>query len=133
MAETAPTPAGERRVLVADDEPHVRRILTTLLQSRPFQIDTVPDGRAAMDALEGDTHYDLVLLDLMMPEASGLEVLARVQELDHRLSLPIVVLTAKGQDTDREQAFSLGAKHFVTKPFSPKKLLALIDTLLERP
>lgn len=111
----------------------MRRILTTLLESRSFAIETVPDGRAALDVLEGHTHYDLMLLDLMMPEASGLEVLARVQELDHRASLPIVVLTAKGQDADRDQAFSLGAKDFVTKPFSPKKLIALIDALLEQP
>lgn len=131
MADAAASTTAGTRILVADDEPHVRRILTTLLESRSYHFDTVTDGRAALDLLEADGRYDLVLLDLMMPGATGLEVLERVRTLDHRAGIPVVILTAKGQDADREKAFSLGADDFITKPFSPKKLLALIDTLLE--
>ena len=120
-----------KRILVADDEPHVRRILTTLLESRSHAFDTVADGLAALELLEGPTPYDLVLLDLMMPGADGLEVLARTRNMERRHGLPIVILTAKGQDTDREEALALGANDFITKPFSPKKLLARIDDLLE--
>ena len=131
MAEAAASPTAGTRILVADDEPHVRRILTTLLESRAYDFDTVTDGRAALDLLEADGRYDLVLLDLMMPGANGLEVLEHVRTLDHRKGIRVVILTAKGQDADREKAFSLGADDFITKPFSPKKLLALIDTLIE--
>ena len=131
MSDAATSSAPAKRILVADDEPHVRRILTTLLASRSHMCDTVEDGLAALERLEGPERYDLVLLDLMMPGATGLEVLEQVRRMESRDGVPVVILTAKGQDTDREAAFSLGANDFITKPFSPKKLLALIDDLLE--
>ncbi len=131
MAEAASSSADVKRILVADDEPHVRRILATLLESRSYGFDTVADGLAALEQLESADPYNLVLLDLMMPGATGLEVLERVRQMDHRAGIPVVILTAKGQDTDRERAMALGADDFLTKPFSPKKLLARIDELLE--
>jgi len=67
-----------------------------------------------------------------MPGATGLEVLDRLRSLAHRRAVPVVILTANGQDADRDQAFNLGADDFVTKPFSPKKLLARIDQILNR-
>ena len=131
MPQAARPSAPRRHILVADDEPHIRRILQTLLETASFDVDTQPDGTAAIEALEGTTHYDLILLDIMMPGASGLEVLSQLRELDHRRSTPVVILTAKGQDADREKAFSLGANDFLTKPFSPKKLLARINEILQ--
>jgi DNA-binding response OmpR family regulator len=119
------------RILVADDEPHIRRIIATLLEAASYTVDTVSDGLAASELLEGDLPYDLVVLDLMMPGASGLEVLTRARKLPHRRSTPVVILTAKGQDTDRDEAFARGADDFLTKPFSPKKLLARIDEILD--
>ena len=131
MADTAPPSGSSKRILAADDEPHVRRILASLMEAREHQLETVTDGLAALEALESERPYDLVLLDLMMPGATGLEVLERIRTMEHRQGLSVVILTAKGQDTDREQAFALGADDFITKPFSPKKLLARIDALLE--
>ncbi|HZD03822.1 MAG TPA: response regulator [Longimicrobiales bacterium] len=122
----------QRRILVADDEPHIRRILLTLLEAGGFTVDTVTDGTAALESLESDVPYDLVLLDIMMPGASGLEVLARLRGIAHRAGVPVLILTAKGQDADRNEAFELGAADFLTKPFSPKKLLARIDHILQR-
>ncbi len=119
------------RLLVADDEPHIRRILTTLLEMSGFVVDAVSDGTAALELLEGSVNYDLVLLDIMMPGATGLQVLRQMRGLDQRRTVPVVILTAKGQDADRDEAFSLGAADFVTKPFSPRKLLARIDELLD--
>ena len=118
------------RILVADDEPHIRRILVTLLEVAGFQVDQAEDGTQALDFLVGDTSFQIALLDIMMPGYTGLEVLEKVRALPHRKDLPIVILTAKGQDADREAAFRLGASDFVTKPFSPKKLLVRIDQLL---
>jgi len=131
ISEAAATRASRGRILVADDEPHIRRILTTLLEAASFDVDPVADGPSALQQLEGETGYDLVLLDIMMPGATGLEVLGRIRGLQHRREVPVVILTAKGQDADRDEAFSLGANDFVTKPFSPKKLLARIDEILE--
>lgn len=118
------------RVLVADDEPHIRRILETLLETSSFDVDMVDDGTQAIERLRDPRAYGLVLLDLMMPGHSGLEVLEVARALPHRREIPIVILTAKGQDADRERAFALGASAFITKPFSPKKLLARLRELL---
>lgn len=123
----------QRRILIADDEPHIRRILATFLETSGFIVDEAVDGAKAMELLEGPTRYELALLDIMMPEHSGLEVLAFARRLPHREGLPVVILTAKGQDADREAAFRIGADDFLTKPFSPKKLLARIHELVDIP
>jgi DNA-binding response OmpR family regulator len=130
--EAAASSSPRGRILVADDEPHIRRILTTLLEAASFEVDPVADGPTALEHLQGEGAYDLVLLDIMMPGATGLEVLDRMRTIEHRRGVPVVILTAKGQDADRDEAFNLGADDFVTKPFSPKKLLARIDEILDR-
>lgn len=119
------------RILVADDEPHIGRIIQLKLEKAPYEIVLVPDGRSAMEFLESDDPVDLVLLDIMMPYVSGLEVLERTKQLDHRKDTPIIILTAKGQDSDREKALELGAADYLTKPFSPNKLLLRINEILE--
>ena len=121
---------SESRILVADDEPHIRRILATLLETSGFQVDQAEDGRCALELLAGPTPYRAALLDIMMPGLTGLEVLERSRQEPHRRDLPVVILTAKGQDADRQLAFRLGAADFLTKPFSPKKLLARIHELI---
>jgi len=125
-----PRPAGSLRIMVAEDEPHIRRILVTLLEESGFRVDVALHGGEARDRLEGDTRYDLILMDIMMPEATGLELLAELKKLPHRKEIPVVILTAKGQDVDREEAFRLGATDFITKPFSPKKFLNRVDEIL---
>lgn len=131
MTDVSSVSPTRGRLLVADDEPHIRRILTTLLEMADFMVDSVSDGVAALELLGGSVQYDLILLDIMMPGASGLEVLRDLRALEHRADVPVLILTAKGQDADRDEAFELGAADFVTKPFSPKKLLARIDELLD--
>jgi two-component system alkaline phosphatase synthesis response regulator PhoP len=130
---SADDPRAPRRVLVADDEPHIGRIIQMKLEQGPYEVTLVADGRAALDELQGPEPIDVVLLDIMMPYASGLEVLAEARRLPHRRETPIIILTAKGQDADRRQALELGATDFFTKPFSPKKLLARVDELFGGP
>jgi len=120
-----------RRILIADDEPHIRRILQTVLEMAGFEVDLRRDGTDALEAVQSSEHYDLILLDIMMPGATGLEVLGKIRAMDERKSTPVVILTAKGQDADRQAAFSLGANDFLTKPFSPKKLLARIHEIID--
>ena len=121
-----------RRILVADDEPHIRRVLETLLELEGFEVDAVRDGAEALALLaDPSREYVLVLTDLMMPEKSGLEVLSGVEELEHRRGLPVVILTAKGQEADRKLMFDLGANDFVTKPFSNQDLIARVNGLLD--
>lgn len=118
-----------RRVLVADDEPHIGRIIKMKLEHGPFDVTLAYDGREAADALRADpAKYDLVLLDLMMPELSGLDVL-RVLRNEVSADVPAIILTAAGQDEQEREAMATGATAFVTKPFSPKKLYALVARL----
>ena len=119
----------QRHILVADDEPHIGRIIQLKLERAPYDVFLVSDGREAMDKLRGDDQIDLVLLDIMMPYLSGLDVLDELKRLPHRQDTPVIILTAKGQDADRERALELGATDFLTKPFSPNKLLSRIDEI----
>ena len=121
---TTETGGRPRHVLVADDEPHIGRIIQMKLEQGPFRVTIVHDGRAALDALEGGEPVDLVLLDLMMPRLSGLDVLAALRADPRLASLPCIILTAAGQEQQYRQAMALGATDFMTKPFSPKKLYA---------
>ncbi|MDX1647434.1 MAG: response regulator [Longimicrobiales bacterium] len=130
MSETRSKP-GSKRILVVDDEPHIRRVLTAVLEERGFEVVLASDGTEGMDELEA-RDADLVILDLMMPGASGLEILSRIRSDPVRAQIPVIILTAKGQDTDREAALAGGANDFLTKPFSPKKLIARIEEILRR-
>lgn len=116
-------------VLVADDEPHIGRIIQTKLEQGPFRVTLVSDGPAALRALEEYPDVGLVLLDVMMPGLTGLEVLAAIRSDQRWAALPCVILTAAGHEQQREEAFRLGVDDFMTKPFSPKRLYARVAEL----
>ena len=111
-------------VLVVDDEPHVARIIQMKLEQGPFRVTIAYDGLQALEALDREGDLKMVWLDIMMPHVSGLEVLARMRANDRTKELPCVILTAAGHDEQRERAMTLGATDFMTKPFSPKRLLS---------
>ena len=111
-------------VLVADDEPHIGRIIKMKLEQGPFRVTLAYDGREALEALQRESDIDLVLLDLMMPHLSGLDVLAAMRGDERWRNVPCIILTAAGQEQQHTSAMTLGADDFLTKPFSPKKLYA---------
>ena len=111
-------------VLVADDEPHIGRIIKMKLEQGPFRVTLAYDGQEALDALESNGDIGLVLLDVMMPRLTGLDVLAKMRADDRWKEVPAIVLTAAGQEAQQRRALALGASEFLTKPFSPKKLFA---------
>jgi len=113
-----------RHVLVADDEPHIGRIIKMKLEQGPFRVTLAYDGREALDVLERSRDVALVLLDLMMPHLSGLDVLSAMRKDPRWRELPCVILTAAGQEQQHTRAVELGATDFMTKPFSPKRLYA---------
>ncbi|CAA9344223.1 MAG: hypothetical protein AVDCRST_MAG11-3133 [uncultured Gemmatimonadaceae bacterium] len=113
-----------RHVVIADDEPHIGRIIKMKLEQGPFRATLVYDGREALDVLKRSHDVRLVLLDLMMPYASGLDVLGWMRAEGRYRDVPCVILTAAGQEQQHERAMELGATDFMTKPFSPKKLYA---------
>lgn len=109
-------------MLVADDEPHIGRIIKMKLEQGLFRVTLAYDGREALEVLERETDVGLVLLDLMMPYLTGLDVLAAMRADPRWKTLPCIILTAAGQDQQHQRALELGASEFLTKPFSPKKL-----------
>ncbi len=126
MSETErddPT-AGFCHVLVADDEPHIGRIIKMKLEQGPFRVTLAYDGQEAIDVLHRDVDIGLVLLDVMMPRLTGLDVLAKMRADERLKDVPVIILTAAGQEAQQRRALSLGASEFLTKPFSPKKLFA---------
>ncbi len=120
-------------VLVADDEPHIGRIIKMKLEQGPFRVSLAYDGQEALDFVMGEEHLDLVVLDLMMPRLSGLDVLRRIRDQEKFKSLPCLILTAGGDAKHERDALELGATQFITKPFSPKRLYALVARLTGSP
>jgi DNA-binding response OmpR family regulator len=116
------------RVLVVDDEPMVRDVLARYLEKEGYEVDVAEDGEQALDALATQVP-DLVLLDLMLPRVDGLEVLRRMRE---RTPTAVIMLTARGEETDRVVGLELGADDYVTKPFSPREVVARVRAVLRR-
>jgi DNA-binding response OmpR family regulator len=123
------TETPEKHVLVADDEAHIGRIIKIKMEQGPFRVTLAFDGQEAVDVLEQEDDLDLVVLDLMMPKLSGLDVLDRIRSSEKWKDLPCIILTAAGQEEYEREARKSGATDFITKPFSPKKLYALIAGL----
>jgi DNA-binding response OmpR family regulator len=120
--------AGDARVLVVDDEPMVRDVLTRYLARSGYSVSSAGDGEAALVAFE-EQPPDLVLLDLMLPRLDGIEVFRRIRRLG---STPVIMLTAKGSEADRIAGLDLGADDYVAKPFSPREIVARVRAVLRR-
>ena len=118
----------ERRVLVVDDEPQIRRALRLVLRANGYQVTEVAAGEAALDAV-ATAEFDLMILDLMLPDVDGVEVCHRIREWSQ---LPVVVLSAHGEEDIKVRALDEGADDFVTKPFSAPELLARMRSALRR-
>jgi two-component system KDP operon response regulator KdpE len=116
------------KVLVVDDEPQIRRALRLVLRANGYQVTEVPAGEAALDAL-ATADFDLMILDLMLPDLDGVEVCRRVREWSQ---LPVVVLSAHGEEEVKVRALDQGADDYVTKPFSAPELLARMRSALRR-
>lgn len=115
-------------ILVVDDEPQILRVMRVSLPARGYNIVTAAGGEQALDEIRKQAP-DLVILDLAMPEMSGLEVCRRVRDFS---SVPIIVLSAKGAESDKIAALDMGADDYVTKPFSLDELLARVRAVLRR-
>ncbi len=122
-------PTEERHVLVADDEAHIGRIIKIKMEQGPFRVTLAFDGQEAIDVLEQEDRIDLIVLDLMMPRLSGLDVLDRIRTSERWKDIPCIILTAAGQEEYERDAREGGATAFLTKPFSPKKLYGMIARL----
>lgn len=117
-----------RRVLVVDDDALTIEILRTILDLEDFDVRTATDGAAALAAIEAE-RPDVVVLDVMMPNMSGLEVCERLRAEPETKDLPIILLTARDGEADRRDGLASGADAYLTKPFSPLKLIEIITRI----
>src|ERR1700686_1382620 len=121
-------PAKKTTILAADDDPQLLRLMTRNLEFEGYEVLAASDGQQALTQIESQP-LDLVLLDVMMPKMDGFTVCQRVREFS---SVPIIIVTARGQDQDKVHGLDLGADDYLTKPFSVDKLLARVRAVLRR-
>jgi DNA-binding response OmpR family regulator len=117
-----------RRVLVVDDEPHIRTVLRGYLEAEGFSVTEAADGEVALAALRGE-RPDLVLLDVMLPGIDGLEVLRRLRTFSE---VYVILVTARSEEVDKLVGLGVGADDYVTKPFSPREVAARVKAVLRR-
>ena len=120
-------PNGQR-ILIVDDEPRILEVVATYLRRDGYQVETAVDGETARRGLT-EFKPDLVVLDLMLPAVSGFEVL---NDIRRDGDLPVILLTARAEESDRVAGLELGADDYVVKPFSPRELVARVRTVLRR-
>jgi two-component system response regulator ResD len=116
------------RILVVDDEPIVREVLTRYLEKDGFEVDAAADGEAAID-LFASRRPDLILLDLMLPKVDGFEVFSYIRSGS---TVPVIMITARDKETDRIAGLDMGADDYVSKPFSPGEVVARVRAVLRR-
>ena len=120
---------SREHLLIIEDDPALRRGLTDNFQQRGYRVRAEADGQAGLDAAISD-RPDLILMDIMMPKVNGFEVCQAIRQ--RKLEMPIIMLTAKGQESDIVRGLELGADDYVTKPFNIRELIARVAALLRR-
>jgi CheY-like chemotaxis protein len=118
-----------KRILVVDDDEMVLMALEELLKPEGYQVQTVSSGTEALQKLE-EGGYDLLMLDVIMPEMDGYELCKRIREKEKYKETPVVFLTAKSRDEDRARGLEAGANLYLSKPISPDKLLGIVSDAL---
>lgn len=120
---------SEKKILVVDDEPYVIRSLTFVLKKEGYDVSSAVNGEEAMAKVR-ESKPSLMFLDVMMPKKNGYEVCQEIKNDPGLSDIYIIMLTAKGQEADREKGLGLGANEFMTKPFSPAKVIEKVRELL---
>jgi DNA-binding response OmpR family regulator len=119
------------RILVVDDDKQIVRLVRSYLEQAGYQVQTAPDGETALHTIRRD-RPDLVVLDLMLPDRDGWEITRMVRSDPALAGLPIIMLTARVEDTDKIVGLELGADDYITKPFNPREVVARVRTVLRR-
>ena len=117
------------KILVVDDEMRMRKLVKDFLIKKDYLVIEAKDGEEALDIFFSDNDISLIILDVMMPKVDGFEVLKEIRQYS---KVPVIMLTAKGEERDELNGFEFGADEYISKPFSPKILVARVDALLRR-
>ena len=117
------------KIIVADDECRMRRLIKDFLEANDYIVLEASDGEEALSVFYRNPDANLIILDVMMPKISGFDVLTQIREFSQ---IPIIMLTARSQECDEIMGYDIGADQYITKPFSPKVLVAQVEALLRR-
>lgn len=117
------------KILVVDDEIYIVHILDFSLGMEGYEVLTALDGEQALEKARTE-HPDLIVLDIMMPKLDGYETCKLLKAEEHTRSIPVILLSAKGRNVDQKIGFEVGADDYITKPFSPRKLVERINAIL---
>ena len=117
------------KILITDDEANIRKVLRLLLTRQGYEVAEAENGRAALDILSADRTFDLVIMDIMMPELTGVEATRRLREIS---DVPVLFLTAKSLGRDKASAYAAGGDDYLVKPFSSRELLLKVDAMTRR-
>ncbi len=120
---------SKNKILVADDESRMRKLIKDYLVREDYEVVEAENGEQALDIFYMDSDISLIILDVMMPKVDGFAVLKEIRETS---SIPVLMLTAKGEENDVLNGFELGADEYINKPFSPKILMARVNAVLRR-
>ncbi len=121
----------KERILVVEDDPHISKLIRYNIEKAGFDNQAVITGEEALLKLE-ESKFDLVILDVMLPKMDGFEVCRRIRQHNRLSQLPVLMLTARGEETDKIVGFELGADDYLVKPFSPRELILRIKSILRR-
>lgn len=121
----------KERILVVDDEKDILELIDYNLSKNGYKVKTVTSGEEALELIK-DNDYDLIILDLMLPGVDGFDLCKIIKADKHKANIPIVMVTAKAEEADKVAGLEIGADHYVTKPFSPRELLAIVKATLRR-
>ena len=119
----------KQKVLVVDDESRIRKLVRDFLVKKEFEVIEAADGEEALDVFYKEKNIDLVILDIMMPKLNGYQVCKEIRGCSN---VPVIMLTAKAEERDELSGFEVGADEYISKPFSPKILVARVEAILRR-
>jgi two-component system phosphate regulon response regulator PhoB len=119
------------RILIVDDDPDIQKLVSYNLDQAGFRVSTAATGLAALESVQ-EQPPDLIILDIMLPDLDGLEVCRKIRQHDKSRRIPIIMLTARGEEIDRVVGFELGADDYVMKPFSPRELVLRVKSIFRR-
>src|SRR5262245_19736475 len=120
-----------QHVLIVDDDPDIQRLVSYNFTQAGFEVATAGSGRKALESIQNQAP-DLIILDLMLPDIDGMEVCRTLRQREHSSRIPIIMLTARGEEIDRVIGFELGADDYVAKPFSPRELVLRAKSIFRR-
>jgi len=117
------------KILIAEDDQDIRELVVLTLQFNGFDVTSVENGALAVDAAQANK-FDLILMDVRMPRMTGYEACRRLKEIDSTKDIPVIFLSAKGQETEIQTGLSAGASQYILKPFAPDELIGTIKRVL---